>query len=212
MKRAVFGATGLTGGCVVVQALEDGHDVAALVRDPRRVSLSHPRLTVIAGNPVVSSDVERCVCGADAVIHCLGIGGKGDGKPNSLISDSVLVTLAAMEQHRVPRIVGMSNAGVGGSGSCSPTASSSLASYVGCGPSSKTRTEWRLASAGAPVSEGDGWLMGYVYDATTDSSKFVILDARDLSENPAARVILPQRVPFGFHGIWIADHAARTAQ
>jgi nucleoside-diphosphate-sugar epimerase len=117
MKLAVFGATGLTGGRVVVQALEDGHDVTALVRDPRRVSMSHPRLTVIGGNPVVSSDVERCVRGADAVIHCLGIGGKGDGKPTSLISDSVLVTLAAMERHRVPRIVCMSNVGAGGSGS-----------------------------------------------------------------------------------------------
>lgn len=117
MKLAVFGATGLTGGCVVVQALEDGHDVTALVRDPRRVSLNHPRLTVIGGDPLVSSDVERCVRGVDAVIHCLGIGGKGDGKPTSLISDSVLVTLAAMEQHRVPRIVCMSNVGAGGSGS-----------------------------------------------------------------------------------------------
>jgi uncharacterized protein YbjT (DUF2867 family) len=117
MKLAVFGATGLTGGLVVSQALEDGHEVTALVRDPRRVSLNHPRLTVIGGNPLSSSDVERCIRGADAVIHCLGIGGKGDGAPTSLISDSVLVTLTAMEQHGVPRIVCMSNVGAGGSGS-----------------------------------------------------------------------------------------------
>lgn len=117
MKLAVFGATGLTGGLVVSQALEDGHEVTALVRDPRRVSLSDPRLTVIGGSPVVPSDVEQCVRGAHAVIHCLGIGGKGDGAPTSLISDSVLVTLAAMEQQGVPRIVCMSNVGAGGSGS-----------------------------------------------------------------------------------------------
>lgn len=117
MKLAVFGATGLTGGLVVSQALEEGHEVTALVRDPRRVKLSHPRLTVIGGDPVAPGDVERCVRGADAVIHCLGIGGKGDGKPTSLISDSVLVTLAAMERYHVPRIVCMSNVGAGGSGS-----------------------------------------------------------------------------------------------
>ena len=117
MKLAVFGATGLTGGLVVAQALEDGHEVTALVRDPRRVSLSHPRLTVIGGSPVAPGDVERCIRGADAVIHCLGIGGKGDGAPTSLISDSVLVTLAAMEQNGVGRIVCMSNVGAGGSGS-----------------------------------------------------------------------------------------------
>ncbi len=117
MKLAVFGATGLTGGLVVAQALEDRHEVTALVREPHRVPLSHPRLTVIGGSPVEPSDVERCIRNADAVIHCLGIGGKGDGTPTSLISDSVLVTLASMEQQRVPRIVCMSNVGAGGSGS-----------------------------------------------------------------------------------------------
>ncbi|MBU3749547.1 MAG: NAD-dependent epimerase/dehydratase family protein, partial [Mycobacterium sp.] len=117
MKLAVFGATGLTGGLVASQALKEGHEVTALVRDPRRVSLSHSRLTVIGGSPVAPGDVERCIRGADAVIHCLGIGGKGDGTPTSIISDSVLITLAAMEQNGVGRIVCMSNVGAGGSGS-----------------------------------------------------------------------------------------------
>jgi uncharacterized protein YbjT (DUF2867 family) len=116
MKLAVFGATGLTGGLVLSQALEQGHEVTALVRDPTRVSLSHPRLTVLGGSPTDAGDVERCVQGADAVIHCLGIGGKGDGGPTTLVSDSVQVVLDAMMKHDVPRIVCMSNVGAGGSG------------------------------------------------------------------------------------------------
>jgi uncharacterized protein YbjT (DUF2867 family) len=116
MKLVVFGATGLTGGLVVSQALERGHEVTALVRDPSRVSLSHPRLTVLGGSPTAPDDVERCIRGADAVIHCLGIGGKGDGRPTTLVSDSVKVVLAAMANHGVPRIVCMSNVGAGGSG------------------------------------------------------------------------------------------------
>jgi uncharacterized protein YbjT (DUF2867 family) len=116
MKLAVFGATGLTGGLVVAQAIEQGHEVVALVRDPRRVSLQHPRLTVLAGSPTLPTDVERCVAGADVVIHCLGIGGKGDGQPTTLISDSVNAVLAAMAKHGVARIVCMSNVGAGGSG------------------------------------------------------------------------------------------------
>jgi uncharacterized protein YbjT (DUF2867 family) len=116
MKLAVFGATGLTGGLVVAQAIEQGHEVVALVRDPRRVSLQHPRLTVLAGSPTLPTDVERCVAGADVVVHCLGIGGKGDGQPTTLISDSVKAALAAMTKHGVPRIVCMSNVGAGGSG------------------------------------------------------------------------------------------------
>ena len=116
MKLAVFGATGLTGGLVVTQALEQGHEVVVLVRDPRRVSLQHPRLTVLAGNPTLLADVERCVESADVVLHCLGIGGKGDGQPTTLISDSVNAALVAMAKHGVARIVCMSNVGAGASG------------------------------------------------------------------------------------------------
>ena len=53
--------------------------------------------------------------------------------------------------------------------------------------------------------EDDGWLLTYVYDEGRDGSDFVILDARDLTAAPLAVVPLPQRVPFGFHGSWIAD-------
>ena len=74
-------------------------------------------LSTYAGRgPTAAADVERCVRGADAVIHCLGIGGTGDGSPTTLVSDSVKVVLAAMKSHGVPRIVCMSNIGVGGSG------------------------------------------------------------------------------------------------
>ena len=34
-------------------------------------------------------------------------------------------------------------------------------------------------------------------------SDFVVLDAQNFSDAPLARVTLPQRVPFGFHGSWI---------
>jgi carotenoid cleavage dioxygenase len=57
-------------------------------------------------------------------------------------------------------------------------------------------------SAGA--AENDGWLMGYVLDVTRDSTDLVLLDARDVSTAPVAIVPLPQLVPLGFHGNWIA--------
>lgn len=116
MRIAVFGATGDTGSRVVDAALARGFEVTALVRDPARVAQQHPRLTVRQGSPTAAADVAACVRGVDAVVHCLGIGGKGDGKPTTLISDSVKVVLTAMEEARVPRIVCMSNVGAGGSG------------------------------------------------------------------------------------------------
>jgi carotenoid cleavage dioxygenase len=57
------------------------------------------------------------------------------------------------------------------------------------------------------AAEDDGWVMSIVYDATSDSSELVILDAQDFTSPPVATVHLPQRVPFGFHGNWVADSA-----
>ncbi|MFU8816752.1 MAG: carotenoid oxygenase family protein [Pseudomonadales bacterium] len=54
-------------------------------------------------------------------------------------------------------------------------------------------------------SEDDGYLMSYVYDAGRDSSELVILDALAVAQAPLARVLLPGRVPYGFHGSWLPD-------
>jgi carotenoid cleavage dioxygenase-like enzyme len=59
--------------------------------------------------------------------------------------------------------------------------------------------------AAAGPGEADGWLLAYVYDAARDGSDLVILDADRIEAEPVARVALPQRVPFGFHGSWLAD-------
>ena len=57
------------------------------------------------------------------------------------------------------------------------------------------------------VDEDDGWIMSYVYDAGRDASDVVILDAKGFSDTPVATIPLPVRVPFGFHGNWLPDHA-----
>jgi carotenoid cleavage dioxygenase len=54
-------------------------------------------------------------------------------------------------------------------------------------------------------TEDDGYLMTFVFDETSDTSELVIFDARTLSHDPIARVHLPARVPYGFHGSWIPD-------
>ncbi|KAL3680965.1 hypothetical protein R1sor_023921 [Riccia sorocarpa] len=53
------------------------------------------------------------------------------------------------------------------------------------------------------TEEDDGWIIMFVYDETTAQSEAVIIDARRLSEEPVARIRLPQRVPFGFHGTYV---------
>ena len=68
-------------------------------------------------------------------------------------------------------------------------------------------------AAGEPVfvarpgstEEDDGWLVTFVHDGNDDSTDFVVIDARDFARGYVARVRLPQRVPFGFHGNWVRD-------
>ncbi|HEV2777993.1 MAG TPA: carotenoid oxygenase family protein [Actinophytocola sp.] len=54
---------------------------------------------------------------------------------------------------------------------------------------------------GPDAGEDDGVLMGFVYDAATDRSDLVLLDAATLE--PIASIHVPQRVPAGFHGNWV---------
>jgi carotenoid cleavage dioxygenase-like enzyme len=61
-----------------------------------------------------------------------------------------------------------------------------------------------VPSTTAPTDELNGWYLGYVYDPVRDGSDLVILDASDFEGAPVARIQLPQRVPYGFHGNWIA--------
>jgi carotenoid cleavage dioxygenase len=57
------------------------------------------------------------------------------------------------------------------------------------------------------AGEDEGWAMGFVYEESTDTTDLVILDASAPGSEPVARVHLPQRVPFGFHGSWVDDSA-----
>lgn len=54
-------------------------------------------------------------------------------------------------------------------------------------------------------AEDDGYLIAYVYDARRAASELLILDAADVGGKPLARVLLPARVPYGFHGAWVPD-------
>jgi carotenoid cleavage dioxygenase-like enzyme len=56
--------------------------------------------------------------------------------------------------------------------------------------------------AAGGTAEDDGYLMTYVYDASTDTSRLIVVDAATMDSTPVATVELP-RIPFGFHGNWV---------
>jgi carotenoid cleavage dioxygenase-like enzyme len=59
-----------------------------------------------------------------------------------------------------------------------------------------------VPAAGVP-DESSGWYLGYVYDPRRDGTDLVIVDAADFTGEPVARIKMPTRVPYGFHGNWI---------
>ena len=67
--------------------------------------------------------------------------------------------------------------------------------------------KWRQNRFFIPKSNAEaedaGYLLNYVFNETTHSSELVILDAQNFCAEPIARIALPQRVPFGFHGSWV---------
>lgn len=56
--------------------------------------------------------------------------------------------------------------------------------------------------AGA-AAEDDGYVILFVWDETGQQSECVIIDAQRFDQEPVARILIPSRVPFGFHAAWV---------
>ncbi|MDZ3833622.1 MAG: carotenoid oxygenase family protein [Sphingopyxis sp.] len=54
------------------------------------------------------------------------------------------------------------------------------------------------------AGEGDGYLMTVVYRTPENRSDLLIFEATDLEKGPIATVHVPRRIPYGFHGSWVA--------
>jgi carotenoid cleavage dioxygenase len=54
-----------------------------------------------------------------------------------------------------------------------------------------------------PKSEDDGWLVSFTHDRAEGKSELRVIDCLDMTAGPVARIRIPQRVPYGFHGIWL---------
>lgn len=115
MKIVVFGATGIVGKAVVREALEKGHEVTVLTRDAGKVATRHERLHVVEGHVTDRNTVHNVLDGQEAVIQTLGIGGKGDGRPTTFVSEANKSIMEEMERMNVRRLVAISVIGAGDS-------------------------------------------------------------------------------------------------
>ena len=110
MKLIIFGATGGTGRQCVDQALAQGHQVTAFVRQPAALAVQHPDLTIIQGDITDQDAVQRAIPGHDVVISALGT----RGGP-AVLPEGTRNILEAMASHGVRRSLWVSSFGAGDS-------------------------------------------------------------------------------------------------
>jgi putative NADH-flavin reductase len=115
MKVIIFGATGFSGQAILANSIKQGHEVTILVRDASKIPIKHQNLTIVEGNVLNPQTVASVLHHQEAVIQCLGVGGKGDGKPTTFISDATKIIVDEMQNKKIKRLIAMSNVGAGNS-------------------------------------------------------------------------------------------------
>jgi len=112
VKVLIIGATGNIGRILLEKALEQGHEVTALARNPSAVAPRDYRPRVLEGNTLDPDAVEAAVSGQDAVLSALGT---RSTKPTTLFSASTANIVGAMKKHGVRRLVCITGIGAGDS-------------------------------------------------------------------------------------------------
>ena len=115
MNILLLGATGFSGKEVLSELLSKNHKLTIITRNKSSVDSKDENLTILEGNVLDENLISKAVQNQDAVINCIGIGGKGNAKPNSLVSDATRILVNSMERYNVKRLICMSNVGAGDS-------------------------------------------------------------------------------------------------
>ena len=107
----IVGATGGTGRQLVRQALEQGHEVTAFVRNPQSLKLEHTNLRIVQGDVLDYASVEAAMLGQNAVLCALGH--KRLFGPTTILSRGTENIMRAMKQCGASRLICESSLGVG---------------------------------------------------------------------------------------------------
>jgi putative NADH-flavin reductase len=110
----VYGATGRVGSRVVNEALERGHNVTAVSRDPGQIKQQHARLSTAKGDILDREGVAKLVSGQDVVVVSVrgSVGGSKD--PENTVhrmAADILVGVLRDLRDSAPRLIYVGGAG-----------------------------------------------------------------------------------------------------
>lgn len=113
MKIAILGSTGFVGGVLLAKALEAGHKVRTLVRDPGKLGEARARVDFVQGDYFDPAALRSVLKGSEAVLSTVG---PPQGNPGSPLSYGKAMgeLIGAMEELGVRRLIHIGGAAHGG--------------------------------------------------------------------------------------------------
>jgi putative NADH-flavin reductase len=109
MRIVIFGASGRTGLELLNQAIGQGHNVVAFIRNPAKFQTRHKNLSIAKGDVLNKEQVENAVSGCEGVLFAVG------GKPwekRPICTEGIRNVIAAMQKPNAQRLVVESAYGV----------------------------------------------------------------------------------------------------
>jgi putative NADH-flavin reductase len=98
----------MIGSRILTEALSRGDDVTAIVRDPGKITQSHPKLSAVAGNVLDPASVSRLAAGHDAVISAYS---PGMVSAQGSVAQAASSLIAGVAAAKVKRLIAIGGAG-----------------------------------------------------------------------------------------------------
>jgi len=151
MKIVLFGATGNIGRRIVDEALQRGHTVVGVVRDPEKVKSPDPRVRLVQGDATDAESVARVARGADVIVSAISPRPNPRGLAAPSLAAAAKALLAGAKQAGVKRLVV-----VGGAGSLEVTPGKRLMDAPGFPEAYKAEAQEGADSLDVYRTEGSG--------------------------------------------------------
>lgn len=111
MKIVLFGPGGNVGQRIVAEALNRGHEVIGVAREPQHVSSVDKRVRLVKGDATDAASVAQVAAGADAIINSISPRPGSNGKPPSSMTTAARSLIGGAKRAGVKRVVIVGGAG-----------------------------------------------------------------------------------------------------
>ncbi len=110
MRIALFGAGGQIARRIAREALDRGHQVTAVVREPATFQKYDDRLEVVQGDATDPASVARAAKGSDAIVNAISPRPSPSGRPASSLVEAARAVIAGAKRAGVERLLAVGGA------------------------------------------------------------------------------------------------------